>query len=87
MAAGIVPGVVWFVLFGGAALTIGFTFFFGTENLRAQTMMTGALSILIFSGLLIIIAIDHPFAGTVKVGPEALTKLLEDFTTTSPGRR
>jgi hypothetical protein len=83
MATGIVPGILWCVLFGGAALTIGFTFFFGTQNLRAQTMMTGALSILIFSGLLIIIAIDHPFAGTVRVGPEALSMLLEDFTATA----
>ncbi len=79
MAAGIVPGIVWLVLFGGAILTIGFTFFFGTENLRAQTIMTGALSLLIFSGLLTIIAIDHPFAGTVKVGPEAIYSVLEDF--------
>jgi hypothetical protein len=79
MAAGIVPGIVWLVLFGGAILTIGFTFFFGTENLRAQTIMTGALSLLIFSGLLTIIAIDHPFAGTVKVGPEAISAVLEDF--------
>jgi hypothetical protein len=86
MATGIVPGVLWCVLFGGAALTIGFTFFFGTENLRAQTMMTGALSMLIFSGLLIIIAIDHPFAGTVRVGPEALSVLLEDFTATAARR-
>jgi hypothetical protein len=79
LAAGIVPGIVWLVLFGGAILTIGFTFFFGTENLRAQTIMTGALSLLIFSGLLTIIAIDHPFAGTVKVGPEAIYSVLEDF--------
>ena len=79
MASGIVPGVVWLVLFGGAFVTIGFTFFFGAENLRAQTMMTGALSMLIFSGLLIIIAIDHPFAGSVKVQPEALSMVLEEF--------
>jgi hypothetical protein len=78
-AAGIVPGVVWMVLFGGAAVTIGFTFFFGTTNLRAQALMTGALSLLIFSGLLIIVAIDHPFAGTVKVGPEPLSAVVEDF--------
>ncbi len=79
MASGIVPGVVWLVLFGGAVVTIGFTFFFGTENIRAQTIMTGALAILIFSGLLIIIAIDHPFMGSVKVAPEALSAVLEDF--------
>jgi hypothetical protein len=79
VASGIVPGILWLVLFTGAILTIGFTLFFGTENLRAQTMMTAALSILIFSGLLIIIAIDHPFAGSVKVGPEALAGVLADF--------
>ncbi len=83
MASGVVPGLVWLVLFGGAALTIGFTFFFGTENLRAQTMMTGALSVLIFSALLTILAIDHPFSGTVKVGPEALAAVLQDFAAAS----
>lgn len=67
------------MLFGGAILTIGFAFFFGAENLRARTAMTGVLSVLIFSGLLIIIDIDHPFAGTVKVSPEALEMVLEDF--------
>jgi hypothetical protein len=43
--AGIVPGIIWVVLFGGAVVTIGFTLFFGTVNLRAQTMLTGALSL------------------------------------------
>jgi hypothetical protein len=80
VADGVVPDIIWVVLFGGAVLTIAFTFFFGTENLHAQSIMTGVLSILIFAGLLIIIAIDHPFAGTVNVGPEALAHVLKDFT-------
>ena len=79
MASGNVPEVIWLGLFGGAAITIGFTFFFGTENLRAQIAMTGALSVLTFSALLIIIAIDYPFAGNVKVPPEALSSVLEEF--------
>lgn len=79
MATGVVPDVVWMVLFGGAALTIGFTFFFGTENLRAQSLMTGALALLIFSGLLVIVAIDRPFSGTVIVEPDALAAVLADF--------
>ena len=83
MASGIVPGIVWLVLLGGAVLTIGFTLFFGTENLRAQVLMTGVLSVLIFSSLLVIIAIDHPFAGSVKVQPNALAAVLEDFSTAS----
>ncbi len=79
MSSGVVPGIVWLVLFGGAAITIGFTFFFGTENLRAQSLMTGALSVLIFAGLLIIVAIDFPFTGTVKIDPAPLATVLRDF--------
>lgn len=86
VAGGIVPDIIWVVLFGGAVVTIGFTFFFGTDNLLAQSMMTGALAILIFAGLLTIIAIDHPFAGTVKVGPEALSRVVEDFANTHAPR-
>jgi len=78
-ADGTVPGILWPVLFWGAAITIGFTYFFGTQSLRAQTLMTGLLSVLIFSGLLIIIVIDQPFAGVVKVGPAALAKVLTEF--------
>jgi hypothetical protein len=78
-ASGVVPGIIWTVLFTGAFVTVGFTFFFGTANLRAQAVMSGALSILIFLGLLTIVAIDHPFAGTVKVGPEALIAVINDF--------
>jgi hypothetical protein len=78
-ASGIVPDIIWLVLFGGAFLTIGFTFFFGAENLRAQSMMTGALALLIFSGLLIIVSIDHPFAGSVKVEPLAILEVLQDL--------
>jgi len=79
MASGVVPQLIWLVLFGGAALTIGFTFFFGTENLRAQILMTGALSVLIFSALLTILAIDHPFSGSIKVHPDPLVLVLQDF--------
>jgi hypothetical protein len=56
------------------------------ENLRAQSLMTGALSILIFAGLLTVVAIDYPFAGTVKVGPEALAAVVNDFARAPPQR-
>jgi hypothetical protein len=79
MAAGVMPELIWLVLIASAALTIGFTFFFGAQNLRAQMLMTGALSVLVFSGLLTIIAIDRPFTGTVSVGPQALIAVLKDM--------
>jgi Protein of unknown function (DUF4239) len=83
-ADGIVPDIIWLVLFVGATLTIGFTFFFGAENIRAQATMTGVLSILIFAGLLTIISIDRPFAGPVSVGSEPLLAVLDDFGAVPP---
>ena len=42
------------------------------ENLPAQVMMTGILSLIVFMGLLVIVSIDHPFTGPVHVGAEPL---------------
>jgi hypothetical protein len=41
--------------------------------------------VLVFSGLLTAVVIDHPFAGTVRVTPEPLVHVLEDFGG-APGR-
>ena len=79
LATGIVPGIVWLVLYCGALLTVGFTFFFGTKNLPAQVMMTGILSVLVFMGLLVIVLIEYPFTGPVHVGSEPLKTVVEDF--------
>jgi len=79
LAAGVVPIVLWRVLLVGAALTVAFTYFFGTENLRAQVLMTGMLALIVFMGLFVIIAIDHPFTGSVRVGSGPLQQVLTDF--------
>jgi hypothetical protein len=84
MASGTVPGVIWLVLFGGAVLTVGFTFFFGTRNVWAQATMTGALALLIFASLFVVVAIDRPFVGSVEVMPEPLAAVLADFTKAPP---
>ncbi len=81
LATGVVPKVVWLVLSCGAVLTVGFTFFFGNKNLRAQAVMTGILSVLVFLALFTIVSIDHPFTGPSNVGSEPLRAVLEDFST------
>jgi hypothetical protein len=79
LAEGIVPGMLWVVLFCGAILTVGFTFFFGTENLAAQVMMTGILSTIVFMGLLVIVSINHPFTGPVHIDSDSLDRVLQDI--------
>jgi hypothetical protein len=79
LAAGIVPDILWAVLFAGAMLTIGFTFLFGAESLSAQVVMTGILSVMVLMGLLVIVSVDHPFTGPVHVDTEPLDNALADF--------
>jgi Protein of unknown function (DUF4239) len=79
LAIGIVSPLLWVVLTVGGVLTVAFTFFFGTKNLRAQIMMTGILSIVVFMSLFIIISINHPFTGPVHVDSEPLQAVLLEF--------
>jgi len=66
-----VPTVMWGVLLGGGAITIGFSFLFGMRNVRAQVFMTASLALTIGVALLSILALEKPFAGITRVDPEA----------------
>lgn len=71
-----VPGVMWAVLLGGGAVVIGFAFLFGTRNKWAHALMIAGLSLMIGLVLLSIVALDHPFLGITRVGPEAFEQVL-----------
>jgi Protein of unknown function (DUF4239) len=79
LATGLVPSVVWASLYAGALLTVGFTLFFGSENLPAQISITGVLSVLVTLGLVVIISIDHPFTGPVSVQPDPLEAVVSEM--------
>ncbi len=80
LAIGVVPGVIWVVVFGAAILTVTFAFFFGTENVRAQILMTAFLSALTFTSVFAIVEINYPFTGPSYVKSHALAEVLEEFT-------
>lgn len=77
LAEGVVPAAIWLVLFLGAALTLGFTFFFGVENLRAQVVMAGMLALVIFLALFVAVSISHPFTGPLSVKPVPIVHLID----------
>ena len=70
-----VPAVMWGVLLCGGAITIGFSFLFGTPSARAQALMTAGLALTIGVVLLAIFALEHPFAGITRVDPEAFKQV------------
>ncbi len=41
--------------------------------------MTGALALLVFLLLLVLVSIDHPFSGPVSVGPGELLLVEQDL--------
>ena len=79
VGAGVVPGMIWAVLVMGGVITVASAFFFGSENLRAQLLMTGMLSVIVFTALLVIVSINYPFTGPVSVSPEPFNLALQDF--------
>ena len=81
LSRGAVPPVMWAVLFGGAVLTIAFAFFFGTKHVRSQVIMAGMLAAVIFMSVFVIININYPFTGELRVSLEPLKYTLDNLDT------
>jgi len=69
--------ILWFVLIVGAVSTIIFTYFFGSENLKAHVMMTAIISIVLALILFTILSFDFPFTGDVSISPRAFSEMLK----------
>jgi hypothetical protein len=75
------PTVLWVVLIVGGIVVVGFAYLFGMENAGAHSLMVVALAGVIALVLFTIAAMDHPFSGGARVGPEAFELVLNRFET------
>ncbi len=66
------PDALWGVLIAGAVITVGFTYFFGLANVRAQGLMVTALAAMIGLTLFLIFSLDLPFSGDLAVHPNSM---------------
>lgn len=71
-----VHSILWFVLIAGGVITVVFTFFFGSENLESQIVMTVLLAALIALILFTVLELDYPFTGSVSIKPDAFENVL-----------
>lgn len=71
------PEVVWVAMILGALVTIGFTALFGNENLKAQVVITGLLSIVVSLVIFVVISLNFPFVGEVSIGSEGYEYLID----------
>lgn len=72
-----IPQIMWGLLICGGIITIGFTFFFRAPNFKAHLMMGALFAGLVAFILLLIIDLDNPFTGDVKIQPTAFLQILE----------
>ncbi len=73
------PPVLWGVLIIGGLATMVFTYFFCAEDLKTQCIMVAMVSLVICLNLFLLAVYDDPFAGDVKVTPEAFETQIRLF--------
>ena len=78
---GVAP-TMWVFLIIGAVLTVVFTYFFGLESIRAQSIMTGLVAVTLSLNLFLVYLFGYPFRGDVAVYPDAFgldQKIFQEF--------
>jgi hypothetical protein len=71
--------LIWTLLISGAIVTIGFTYFFGIDNVWAHLGMILAITFVISATLFVILQVNDPFSGSVSVSSEPLRQVQETF--------
>ena len=74
-----IPAILWVVLLVGEVVVVGFTYLFGLENNTTHMLMVAALALIISLVLFTVAALDYPFKGDVRVGPDAFKQVLGRF--------
>lgn len=70
---------LWTVLIAGGMLTILFSYLFAYRSLPLLIAIVGLLAAMVGLVLYLIAAVDYPFRGEVRVGPEAFENALRVF--------
>ncbi len=74
-----IPGIVWFVVIVGGALTVAFGSFLGAPSLRMQLAMSAALTASGALVLILIIALSNPFRGDFRVSTAPFEHVLSQM--------
>jgi hypothetical protein len=64
------PVPVDILLFGGGIITLAFVVIHGSRRSGVHTFVVGALTLLIAYNLFLVVILDYPFSGDIRVTPE-----------------
>src|SRR5215210_8048226 len=74
-----VPAILWVVLIVGGVEVVGFTYLFGLESTTVHVLMVTSLTLIIALVLFTVAALDYPFEGDIRIGPDAFEQVLGRF--------
>jgi hypothetical protein len=74
-----VPTPMWLLLIAGFVITVGWTYLFGTARLATHVIAAGSIAALTGFVLYLIFAMQHPFAGSVKISPRPFVEFVQQF--------
>lgn len=72
-----VPAPMWLLLIIGFIFTLGFTYLFKMTTVLRHAIAVGSIGALTGFVLFLIFALQHPFAGDVKISPSPFVELAE----------
>lgn len=64
-----IPGAIWLALLAGGVMVLAFAMLLDVESLRLHLIVNGLLCTFIGLVVYIILILDHPFTGTIKIEP------------------
>lgn len=71
------PSLLWVLLIGGGVVSVGFTYMFGATHWWTQVLTVGCLGGLTGFILFLILALDFPFAGSLRISPEPISNVVQ----------
>jgi Protein of unknown function (DUF4239) len=79
-----IPNEMWVLLLGGGMVMLLFTYLFATMDLVLHGVFIALAGALMAFVLYLIFAMEHPFVGSIAVGPDPFTHVLDTWSQLAP---
>ena len=76
---GHLPHLMWIAILVASAITLMFALLFGLENARLHYVMVAGVAAIIGTNLLLVVALNYPFAGDISVQPTSYRTVVQQL--------
>lgn len=74
-----IPSLLWFLLLGGALLTVFLAYLFRVSNTRLQRILVTLMAVVMVLALYLLAALDRPFDSKLTVSPAGFEQVLSSL--------